>query len=379
MPEVIVWGFVRWSTICATDHSGRLNSLYEILDDRGIDAYYTNDLLNMRYLTEFKGTAGGLLVYSTDESGSVLLLDGRYRLYAERLSSREVSTARVEDSRIELLDELAEEFEISSIHFERPNLTYETFLSIRDDLSYPAEKEYGDDWILKERRKKSESEVESITEAIDQTLDVFELIESWLEPGLSEKALSRAIRRELESRSDGLAFDPLVLSGPNTANPHCPASERPLEQDDWLLVDQGLKVDGYCSDLTRMFFFGDPDSQIRELYDLSKRSATRAYEAIEPGRSIAEVTEFAHDLVKDAGYEDNLRHGLGHGVGLNVHEPPSLSPKSDGILEPGMVVTLEPGIYIDGFGGGRIEHMIYLEEDGPRLLDTVNEHLEEAI
>jgi Xaa-Pro aminopeptidase len=277
------------------------------------------------------------------------------------------------------LDKIIEEQSISSIHFERPNLTYDSFLAIKNNLSNPEQKEYGEDWVLEQRQHKSDAELEKISEAIDQTLDVFELVETWLEPGISERSLSRAIRRELESRSEGQAFDPIVLSGPNTANPHCPASERTLQADDWLLVDQGMTIDGYCSDLTRMFFLGDPDPEIRELYELSKRATAEAFKAVEPGKPTAEVTAVAHDVIREDGYGDNIRHGLGHGVGMNVHEPPSLSSKNDLTLEPGMVVTLEPGIYIDGFGGGRIEHMIHLDEDGSHLLDEPNEHLEEAL
>lgn len=350
------------------------------LGEADADAYYTDDLLNVRYLTGFNGTSAGLLLHAQeDRSGAELLVDGRYRNYSQDLAGSNLSVELVESTRLELLNERLGEREVPAVHFERSNLSYDQFLALKKRVTSPARREYGEDWILEQRTEKSTVEVDAQREAIDRTLEVFELIESWVEPGLSEVALSRAIRRELESRSEGLAFDPLVLTGPNTANPHCPASDRELREDDVLLVDQGLKIDGYCSDLTRMFFPGDPDGELIELYDLSKRAAARAFREIEDGVEVSEVVGAAHDLIRDAGYGENLRHGLGHGVGLNVHEPPSLSSKREGTLSAGMVVTLEPGIYIDGLGGGRIEHMVRVEDDGVELLDTPDEHLEEAL
>lgn len=348
--------------------------------EKNVESYYTNDCLNLRYLTGFNGTTGGLLLYRTDrESGASLFVDGRYHNYSERLGGTDLSITLVENSRSERLNEQLKTLDISSVHFERSRLTYDEFLEIRKTVNYPPDRQYGDDWVLEERSQKSQTEVELIKKAVEQTLDVFELIETWLEPGLSERDLSRAIRRELESRSDGLAFDPLVLTGPNTASPHSPVSNRELKPNDVLLVDQGLKIDGYCSDLTRMFFLGEPNTQLRDLYDLSKRVTARAFDHIEPGQPVEDLVETSHELIKEEGHEDHLRHGLGHGVGLNVHEPPALSSTSTKVLEPGMVVTLEPGIYIDGVGGGRIEHMIMVEDHGPRLLDTPNHYLKEVL
>jgi len=359
--------------------SERLGALRENLQDNSVGAYYTENLKNLRYLIGFNGTAGGFLAFDATSPAGILLVNGRYRQYAEELTPEDVGVEPVSENREEKLNEILGDRGIASIHLERPNITYERFLELRDTVNAPESREYGEDWVEKLRTDKSPAEVESIAEAIQQTLDVFELIESWLEPGLSEIALSRSIRREIESRSEGLAFDPLVLSGPNTARPHSPATGRVLEEDGWLLVDQGMKIDGYCSDLTRMFFLGSPDSRARELYELSMKSAARAFEAIEPGNPINEVVDVAHDVIRDAGYEDNLRHGLGHGVGLDVHEPPALSSNTEESFQPGMVVTLEPGIYIDGFGGGRIEHMVLVEESGPRLLDSSDEYMSEVL
>ncbi|MFB6345021.1 MAG: M24 family metallopeptidase [bacterium] len=363
------------------DFVSRRRSILERLREEELQGYYTNSLLNLRYLTGFDGTAGGLLLSRTDTDGSAtLFVDGRYRNYASQLcDTGNLSVQLIEDNRHRSLDHELSRQSLQSIHFERDELQYGTFLSIKNKVTSPDRREYGDNWVAQERQRKDTFELDTIEEAIELTLDVFELIESWLEPGLSELDLSRSIRRELESRSEGLAFDPLVLIGENTANPHCPATDRSLSDEDALLVDMGLKINGYCSDITRMFFMDSVDEKYRELYDLSKQAAARAFKEIESGRSVKEITMEAHQVIENAGYGDNLRHGLGHGVGLNVHEQPSLSDSSNAELETGMVVTLEPGIYIDGFGGGRIEHMIVVEEDSARLLDTPDDILRQEL
>lgn len=353
------------------DYATRRGRLYGRIGSDPIDGYYTDCLSHLRYLTGFRGTAGSLL--ATDGE-TVLFLDGRYRNYGEELETTDLEVCLVESDRLDDLSREAQKRSLNGIHFERSNLGYDTFRSVVQKVDVE-DRRYGEDWIAKLRTQKDASERDAHLEAIRRTLDLFPIIETWLEPGLTEGDLSRSIRRELESRSEGLAFQPLVLIGERTANPHSPTSDRTLEPGEPLLVDMGLKVNGYCSDLTRMFFLGDGDHPSRELYELSKRSAARAFEGMEAGMALSRVAERAHDLIRDEGHEEHLRHGLGHGVGLDVHEAPRLSEKSEGVLEPGMVVTLEPGIYIDGEGGGRIEHMVYVTEDGPRLLDEPNNRM----
>lgn len=237
------------------------------------------------------------------------------------------------------------------------------------------DRRYGEDWVADLRQTKSEDELQCIRNAIDRTLDLFDMIDTWIEPGLSEEELSRAVRRELESRGDGQSFTPLILFGERTAQPHAPSEKRLLEEGDPVLVDMGLKRSGYCSDLTRMFFCGERDSPANELYDLSQKAAAVGLELIEEGVSVGRVTEAAHDVIREAGHGDHIRHGLGHGVGLEVHEAPRLSESADGTLEAGMVVTLEPGIYQDDVGGGRIEHMVLVTEDGAEVLDSPSQYM----
>ncbi|MFB6356725.1 MAG: M24 family metallopeptidase [bacterium] len=353
------------------DYTRRRKKLHLELRSNQPEGYYTDDLLNLRYLTGFKGSAGSMVLL--DSSKSILFLDGRYRNYGETFEADDLKVEQIDSDRIESLQEVISSENVESVHFERDRLSYSVFRSIVEKTELE-ERTYGDDWIGNFRKEKDESEIENHEEAIRRTLDLFDIVETWIEPGISERKMSRFVRRELEERGEGLAFDPLVLMGERTANPHCPSTDHSLGQNDALLLDMGVKVNGYCSDLTRMFFTEEGTRQ-EELYDLSKRAAARAFDIIEPGVSTETVTEKAHDLVRDEGFKDNIRHGLGHGVGLNVHEPPKVSEKSDETLSEGMIVTLEPGIYIDGVGGGRIEHMCLVTEDGARILDEANEYI----
>lgn len=352
-------------------YDDRRDRLYQRVSQSDFDGYYTDHLLNLTYLIGFQGTAGSALL--TGETCH-LFLDGRYRLYGETLSESDVEVHLIEEDRIDSVRSVIEDESLKTLHFERDRLSYSSFRDIveKTDLK---DRRYGADWVAEERTTKDDQEITSIRQAIDRTLDLFDMVSSWIEPGLTEEELSRGVRRELESRGDGMSFQPLILFGERTANPHSPTSKRILEEGDSVLIDMGLKINGYCSDLTRMFFCGERESPSSELYDLSRRAAAKALPLIEDGVPASKVTGQAHNVLRNAGHEEHIRHGLGHGVGLNVHEAPKLSESSDDELKAGMVVTLEPGIYIDDVGGGRIEHMVLVKEDGAEVLDVPNQYM----
>jgi len=362
----------------APDYAARRRRLYARLERESPDAYYTDHLPHIRYLTGFVGTAASLLLFGGGSPGARLFLDGRYRHYGREREDEDLSVVPVAANRVEALAGVVERRDLDHLHFERNRLSYAGFRDIVGGLE-GVQREYGEDWVARLRLHKDAYGLDCMQGAVDATLELFELVETWVEPGITERTLARAIRRELESRGDGLAFDPLVLGGPHTAHPHRPSTDRPLETGDLLLVDMGLTRDGYCSDLTRMFRCGEGTADDDALYDLSMRAAAAAFEALEPGRARSEVARAAHDVIRDAGHGDHLRHGLGHGVGLEVHEGPSLSEKAEGTLDSGMVVTLEPGIYIHGNRGGRIEHMALITDTGARLLDAPDDHLEKVM
>jgi Xaa-Pro aminopeptidase len=173
--------------------------------------------------------------------------------------------------------------------------------------------------------------------------------------------------------ADDAAFPPIVASGPNGALPHAVPTERRIGKGEPIILDVGAKVDGYCSDMTRTVFLGNPPSDFKEIYKVVRKAQVFALESVRPGMKTDEADLIARDVITNAGFGDFFGHSLGHGIGMAPHERPSVGPLKPEVLKEGMVFTIEPGIYIPGKGGIRLEEMVILEGDGARLL-TINKN-----
>lgn len=190
-------------------------------------------------------------------------------------------------------------------------------------------------------------------------------------PGMTELALAWEVQRyAMEHGADSLSFDTIIAGGPWGALPHARPRDVPLAAGQGVVLDLGVRVDGYCSDLTRTIFLGEPDAKFREVYDIVLTAQTMAEERIEAGMPGKLGHEVAHEVIRRAGYGEAFGHGLGHGVGLDIHEDPRLSPLYDGPIEEGHVVTVEPGIYLPGWGGVRIEDQCVMEHGRLRVIST---------
>lgn len=192
-----------------------------------------------------------------------------------------------------------------------------------------------------------------------------------IEPGMTELALAWEVQRyAMEHGADALSFDTIIAGGPWGALPHARPRDVPLAAGQGVVLDLGVRVDGYCSDLTRTVFIGQPDAKFREVYDVVLTAQTMAEERIEAGMPGKLGHEIAHEVIRRAGFGEAFGHGLGHGVGLDIHEDPRLSPLYDGPIEEGHVVTVEPGIYLPGWGGVRIEDQCVMEHGRLRVIST---------
>lgn len=192
-----------------------------------------------------------------------------------------------------------------------------------------------------------------------------------IEPGMTEQALAWEVQRyAMEHGADSLSFETIIAGGPWGALPHARPRPVALEAGQGVVLDLGVKVDGYCSDLTRTVFLGEPDAKFREIYDIVLTAQTMAEERIEAGMPGKLGHEIAHEVIRRAGYGEAFGHGLGHGVGLDIHEDPRLSPLYEGPIEEGHVVTVEPGIYLPGWGGVRIEDQCVMENGRLRVVST---------
>ena len=220
------------------------------------------------------------------------------------------------------------------------------------------------------RERKDEAEVDALREAAAIIDRVLADVTPEIEPGMTELEVARRIeKRVLDSDADDLGVL-IVASGPNTAKPHTNTSEREIRDGDPLIIDAGVVFEGYYSDITRSYLVGSDDEQIREFHEHTREAARVAREAVEPGTELQAIDRAAREVIEDAGYGDAFPHRVGHGLGLEGHEPPYLVEGNDAPLEVGHAVTVEPGIYVEGVGGVRVEDDVVVTEDGAEVLTS---------
>lgn len=223
--------------------------------------------------------------------------------------------------------------------------------------------------VEKLRRIKDAAEVAALQLAIDIADRAYERVAGAIEPGQTELEVAAAIEAAIKALGgQGVSFDTIVASGPSSAMPHASPTTKPIAAGEPIVIDMGALVGGYCSDLTRTTVCGPLPPEFREIYDIVFAAQRNAIEKVEAGMKGPAVHELAATVIRAAGYGERFGHGLGHGVGLEVHEAPYLGPTSEDVLEDGMVFTIEPGIYIPGWGGIRIEDVVVLENGRARVL-----------
>lgn len=343
--------------------SARIQALRERLAEAGVEALVVSSPANRRYLSGFTGSAGTLII--TREQ-ALLLTDFRYVEQAERQAPG-FQIVRYDDP-YKAIGEHVAAVAGRRVGFEAEHVT----VAQLEQLQEAAAVEWVPTRRLVEevRGVKDADELARIEAAVALADRCFEHILPRLKPGVTEREI--AWRMEVFMRENGaeaLAFPSIVASGPNGAMPHARPTDKPLAAGEFVTLDFGCVWQGYCSDMTRTVFLGEPTDRHRELYDLVLRAQETGVAAVRPGRSGKEVDGAARDVIARAGYGDHFGHGLGHGLGLEVHEEvPRLSTRSETVLAPGMVCSVEPGVYLPGWGGIRIEDLVVVTEDGCRIL-----------
>ena len=216
--------------------------------------------------------------------------------------------------------------------------------------------------IEKQRMIKDQEEISSLEKACEITDNCFQYILTYIKPGMTERQIADEIEEYYKKRTEGLSFETIVASGENTSKPHAVPTDRKIQENDIITIDMGCKVNGYCSDMTRTFFVGEPTEEMKKVYDLVLNNQKFALDQYKEGASTRQVTKMIENDFELNGYD--LIHSLGHGVGLEIHEPPYVSLKNDTFLRENMVVTDEPGIYIPGKFGIRIEDTVQITKFG---------------
>lgn len=351
--------------------TSRLTRLREAMDKAELEALFVTNGYNRKYLTGFTGSSGYVLV---TQDRAVLLTDFRYTAQAaEQAHDFEV----IEHQRKIMLSvkEILHKHGIRRLGFEQNDVTYGTYLSYSADLG-DVELVPTESLVQKLRMIKDQDELRIMKEAAALADDTFSFIQTKLKPGVSEKQI--ALEMEFYMRNRGAAsssFETIVASGERSALPHGVASDRLLGTNEYVKLDFGAYYKDYCSDLTRTVCLGQPTDKHKEIYQIVLEAQMHTLANLKPGMTGKEADALARDIIKRAGYGDNFGHSTGHGLGMEVHEAPGLSYSSETVLEPGMTVTVEPGIYIPGFGGVRIEDDIVITDTGIERLTYSDKNL----
>ena len=302
-----------------------------------------------------------------DADRAVLFTDFRY---AER--AREVEGVEFEETKRYLYSDLPALLP-PRVAFEADAMTYANYDELRRG---GLELEPRRGVVESLRIVKESEELDTIRRATEVTDRAYEVLADEQFSGRTEKALAWRMEQLLhECGADGVAFPVDIAAGPTAASPHAVPGDRVVQEGDLVLVDAGALVGGYCSDCTRTFAVGEVSDSLRELYDLVRRAQQAGLDAVRPGASGRDVDAAARAMIADAGYGENFGHGLGHGLGLLVHEAPVLRPESEDVLAAGHVVTVEPGIYLSGVAGVRIEDLVVVTDDGAEVLTSFPKEL----
>jgi Xaa-Pro aminopeptidase len=358
------------------DADRRLDAVRRSLSGADCGALVVRCVANVAYLSGFAGVWDDepfslLLVTAQD---AVVLTDSRYRESAERAA--EGSPWRVvlctADPWVEALA-FAAEAGVGRLAVES-SAPYKVVECAR--ASFSGEIVPTDGWVEGVRVVKDAGEVARITEAQKLTDAAFDHILGFVAEGMSEAQVALEIEFFMRSEgSDGIAFPPIVASGPNSALPHAHPGSRKVERGDFLKMDFGARVGGYCADMTRTVVIGTASLRQREIYDTVLSANVAGIAAIKPGLVGRDIDAAARSVIEAAGFGENFGHGLGHGVGLEVHELPGLGSRSTALVPLGSVVTVEPGVYVPGFGGVRIEDLVVVEKSGARVLTRSTKEL----
>lgn len=344
--------------------------LERFFDACALDAVLFSNLLNIRYLCGFSGSEGALLL---TRDAAWFLCDSRYTTQA----AAEVGEAEVRQFTVKLesVAELVMELRLSRVGFEAAHTTVADFRALSERLEGVELTAIGAE-LDQIRACKDRDELERLQRVAEIASESLLATLPRLVPGTVEAEFARELEFEMRRRgADGRAFDFIVASGERGAMPHGRASARALRPGDLVTIDFGALLDGYYSDETVTVALGPPDERSREIYGIVKEAHDRAVAAVRPGVGCRELDAVARDYIRECGYGDCFGHGLGHGVGLEIHEKPVISPRGEALVEEGMVFTIEPGIYIPGFGGVRIEDTLVVTADGCRLLTQVPKEL----
>lgn len=349
----------------------RINKLKKLREEKELDVIMITSNENRFYFSEFTGTAGIILV---TDINNYFITDFRYLDQAKE-QTEGFEIIEITRNKNNNLINFFNNHNLNKIGFEDGDLSYKHF----QELKYiDPKKEYLplSDEINDFRKIKDDKEIDTIKEAIRITDEAFNKIIKFIKPGMKEKEVAAELEYYLRKLGgEGPSFDFIIASGKRSALPHGVASDKIIEVGDFIVLDFGTYYKGYCSDMTRTIVVGKPNEKQVEIYNIVLKAHLEVLDKIKPGMLGQQADQIAREIIEEAGYGDNFGHELGHSLGIELHEYPRLSKTSDEILKPGMVITDEPGIYLQDWGGVRIEDDLVVTEDGCESLNRSSKEL----
>lgn len=349
----------------------KLDRMREKIQELKLDAFLISSPENRRYMSGFSGSAGYLLITEND---AILATDFRYIEQA----GQQAPGFRVERTTtgLDWFPGFTSELKAKRIGFEAQDMTVATHTAFNKAASEAEGTNHPElvatsGIVDKLRAYKNKDEIDLLIKAVQISDEALDEVSAAIEPGMTEAQVAWELEKAMRERgAEDIAFDTIVGAGPNGALPHHRADDTVIKEGDAVVIDMGARYMGYNSDLTRTIFVGEPDEKFRKVYNTVLEAQLTAEEKVRAGMTGGEIDAISREIISEAGYGDNFGHSLGHGIGLAVHEYPRVGPKADDELVDGMVFTIEPGIYLSGWGGVRIEDIVVMENGRARVLSN---------
>ena len=354
-------------------HETRQTRARKIMEQSGLDGLLFTNLENIRYLCGFTGSDGAFVLGRKE---SFFLTDSRYWTQSEEevKGTKIVHYKKKTEGILSLFPDLG----LKRIGFESNFLPFSLYRFLREKLSNEIELIHLENESKNLRAVKDGEELASIRKAIDIASNAFEHILKMAKVGIFENDLAFEMEFSMKREgAEGLGFDIIIASGKRSAFPHGRAGKKRIEKGDLVLIDFGSRFQGYHSDQTRTAVCGAPSPEQKKIYQIVKDAQQRAIDKVRPGAPLREVDAAARDYIRDCGYDEYFGHGTGHGIGLAVHEDPAVNRENDDLLQEGMIITVEPGIYLPDWGGVRIEDMVRATSAGMEVLTYLPKELRE--
>lgn len=348
----------------------RIERIQKLIEEAGIDGCVLKGMDNIFYLTGFRGSEGTLLVTRGDV---ILIVDFRYITHAKEVT-RDISIVELKQKQDALYD-MCKKYGISQLGFDGAHVPYNTYRSWADNL--PGINLVPMSNAVEEIRKiKEPGEIEAVMKAIAAATQAFTDIMGLIRPGNTERNIADELDHAMRGRgAQGPSFPTIVASGPRGALPHAEPSDRKFEAGDTVIIDFGALVDGYCSDETVTVCLGDIPDKMKEVYSIVDDARKLGIDNALSGKAVKQLDDIVRGYIEERGYGDFFRHGVGHGVGIAVHEAPGINSVATGILEENMIVTIEPGIYLPNIGGVRLEDMVLITAGKARVLTGIRKDM----